>query len=253
MALPLAVQLYTLRDDMATDFEGTIRKVADIGYAGVETAGMFGAGVKEAAALFSDLGLKVAGAHSPLPLGDKKNEVLDTMGTLGCKKVICPWMDPSRFASADAIKAACDDLNAASEVAQANGLTLLYHNHWFEYETVEGKPAYKYMLEYLSPSVGLEIDTYWVKVGGCDPAAVIEEIGGRAPLLHIKDGPAVNREDPMVAAGDGAMDWDGIFAAAAGSAAEWAIVELDRSATDMLQAVSRSYAYLTGKGFAHGR
>lgn len=253
MALPIALQLYTLRDAIADDFAGTIRKVAEIGFAGVETAGAFGSGVKDAAALFSELGLKVAGAHSPLPVGDKKNEVLDTLGALGCKKVVCPWLDPSRFATQDAIKAVCDDLNAAGEVAAENGLTLLYHNHWFEYETVDGQPAYKYLLECLSPSVGFEIDTYWVKVGGCDPAAVIQEIGSRAPLVHIKDGPAVKIEDSMVAAGDGAMDWDGIFGALEGSAAEWAIVELDRCETDMLQAVARSYAYLTGKGFAHGR
>ncbi|MEO8606521.1 MAG: sugar phosphate isomerase/epimerase [Chloroflexota bacterium] len=254
MALPIAIQLYTVRDAMAADFVGTIQKIADFGYAGVEGAGVVYQHTppKEAAKLFKDLGLTVMGAHETLPLGDDKNAVLDRMGIMETKKLICPWRPPEKFKSVDSIKAICEELNAADVVARENGLSLLYHNHWFEYETLDGKPVNQIMQENLAPTVGLEIDTYWVKVGGQNPAQVVKDAGSRAPLLHIKDGPASSIEANMVAVGDGVMDWDAIIGAGQGST-EWLIVELDRCSTDMLEAVGKSYTYLTGKGFARGR
>lgn len=250
MTAPIAIQLYSLRDTWAGGrFADVMRQVADMGYVGVETFGAVP--TAEAALLFRELGLEVVAAHSDLPLGEKKNAVLDTMAALKCKRVVCPWMPPEEFQSRDSIRRVCDKLNDADAVCRANGLTLLYHNHWFEPQPVDGKPAYQLMQEYLNPTVQFEIDTYWVKVGGLDPAAVVKELGSRAPLLHIKDGPG-DRNQAMVAVGDGYMDWSSLFAAA-DSTMEWAIVELDRCDTDMLQAVRNSYTYLTGKGYARGR
>lgn len=254
MALPISVQLYSVRDAMAADFAGTIKKIADFGYVGVEAAGVIYQHTppKEAVKVFKDLGLKVSGAHETLPLGDDKNAVLDRMATLETTNLICPWRPPESFKTVDSIKKLADDLNAADVVARENGLSLLYHNHWFEYYTVDGKPANEIFLEYLAPTVGLEIDTYWVKVGGQDPAQVVKKAGSRAPLLHIKDGPADSIEANMVAVGDGVLDWNAIIGAGQGST-EWLIVELDRCSTDMLEAIGKSYTYLTGKGFARGR
>jgi len=248
---PIALQLYTLRDSLAQDYAGVIRKVAALGYVGVETAGFTGTTPQAAAALFGELGLQVSSAHSPLPLGEKKNEVLDTLKTIGASNLICAYFPPEEFSSEDSIKKVCDQLNAADEVARANDLTLFYHNHWWEYRYhVNGEPAYKTMLAHLSPTVKFEIDTYWVKTGGQEPAAIIQELGSRAPLLHIKDG-STDESQPMVAVGDGQMNWEPIVAAA--GQVDWFIVELDRCATDMLEAVARSYTYLTQKGYAHGR
>jgi sugar phosphate isomerase/epimerase len=254
MALPIGLQLYTLREAMAKDFVGVINKVAEFGYAGVEGAGVVyeHTSPKDAAKLFKDLGLTVFAAHEALPLGDNKNAVLDRMATLESKRLVCPWRPPEQFKSVDSIKAVCDELNSADVVARENGLTLLYHNHWFEYETVDGKPANEIMLQYLAPTIQLEVDTYWVKVGGQDPAKVVKDLGSRAPLLHIKDGPADSIEGSMTAVGEGTLDWDAIIGAGQGST-EWLVVELDRCATDMLEAVGKSYTYLTQKGFAHGR
>ena len=239
---------------MAGDFTGTIQKIADFGYAGVEGAGVIfeHTSPKDAAKLFKDLGLTVVSAHEKLPLGDDKNAVLDRMATLETTRLVCPWRPPESFKTVDGIKAVCDELNAADAVARENGLSLSYHNHWFEYHILDGKPVSQIMLENLAPTVGLEIDTYWVKVGGQDPVQVVKDVGSRAPLLHIKDGPADSIEANMTAVGDGVMDWDAIIGAGQGST-EWLIVELDRCSTDMLEAVGKSYTYLTGKGFARGR
>ncbi|MCC6891790.1 MAG: sugar phosphate isomerase/epimerase [Anaerolineae bacterium] len=250
MSAPIAVQLYSLRDELAKDFDGTIRKVADMGYAGVETAGFNGSTLEAATKLFAELGLKVSSAHGPLPLGDDQNKVLDTMAALGAKYVVLPFLPAEDFSTADRIKANCERINEADAIARANGLTLLYHNHWWEFrQQVDGKPAFETMVAHLAPSVGFEIDTYWTQTGGSDVVAVLNKLGASVPLLHIKDGPA-DENQPMVAVGGGVMDWATIMPA---SHAEWLIVELDRCATDMVEAVAKSYTFLTSKGYAHGR
>lgn len=250
MTTPIALQLYTLRDRLTQDFEGTIRTIADIGFIGVETANLFGGSPAAAARLFGDLGLTVTGAHSPPPLGDKKQEVIDTMGALNCKRLVVASLPPEKFKSLDGIKSICETLNEGAAVAKANGFQLGYHNHWFEYEPLEDRIPVDVMLEYLDPDVFFEVDVYWVQTAGQDPAQVVRRLGTRAPLLHIKDGPC-QIDAPMTALGEGVVDLPGVIAAGAGST-EWLVVELDRCATDMLEAVRKSYQYLIGKGLVHG-
>jgi sugar phosphate isomerase/epimerase len=250
MKTPIALQLYTLRDLLAQDFEGTIRKVADLGYIGVETANMFGASPASAAKLFNQLGLTVTSAHSPPPLGDKKQEVIDTMGALNCRRLVIAWQPPEKYKSLDGIKSICDSLNEGAAVARKHGFTLGYHNHWFEYELLDGRIPTDVMLEHLDPDVFLEVDVYWVQTAGQNPAEVVRRLGSRAPLLHIKDGPC-QIDAPMTALGEGVVDIPSVVGAGTGSV-EWLIVELDRCATDMMEAVQKSYRYLIGKGLAHG-
>ena len=250
MTTPIALQLYTLRDRLTEDFEGTIRSVADMGYIGVETANMFGDSPASAARLFDELGLTVMGAHSPLPLGDEKQEVLNTLGALDCKRLVVAWQPPEKYKSLDGIKSICDTLNEGAAVAKANDLSLGYHNHWFEYQLVEDRIPVDVMLEHLDPDVFFEVDVYWVQTAGQDPMQVVRRLGSRAPLLHIKDGPCT-MEAPMTALGEGVVDIPGVVAAGAAST-EWLVVELDRCDTDMTEAVRKSYKYLVGKGLAHG-
>jgi len=251
MSAPIALQLYSLREMLNAGYAAGVRKVAEIGFAGVETAGFPGTTPQAAAQLFRELGLTVCSAHSQLPLGDKQAEVLDTMAALGCTRLVCPWKPPELFASLDGIRQVCDELNAADAGARAHGLTLSYHNHWAECARVDGRRAYEIMLDYLAPDILFEIDTYWAKTAGVDPATMVRQLGTRAPLLHIKDGPCV-MDAPMTAVGDGAVDVPGVVAAGAG-ATEWLIVEIDRCATDMLEAVAKSYRYMVGEGLAHGK
>ena len=250
MTPPISLQLYTLRDLLAQDFEGAIRKVADMGFVGVETANMFGGSPASAARLFGELGLTVSGAHSPLPLGDQKQEVLDTLGALDCGRLIVAWQPPEKYKSLDGIKSICDTLNEGAAVARAHGLQVGYHNHWFEYQPVENRIPVDVMLEHLDPDVFFEVDVYWVQTAGLDPAEVVRRLGARAPLLHVKDGPC-QLEAPMTALGEGVVDLPNVVAAGAGTT-EWLVVELDQCATDMLEAVRKSYRYLIEKGLGRG-
>jgi sugar phosphate isomerase/epimerase len=106
-------------------------------------------------------------------------------------------------------------------------------------------------LEHLDAAVLFEVDVYWVQTAGLDPVAVIKELGPRVRLLHVKDGPAV-KDEPMVAVGDGVLDIPAIIEAGQDNT-EWLIVELDKSDSDIMAAVLKSYDYLVGSGLAYGK
>jgi sugar phosphate isomerase/epimerase len=251
VSAPLALQLYSVRQMLSRDFAGVIRRIAEIGYAGVEPIFVLpGTTLQAAGQLFHELGLAVPSAHMPLPVGTDKQAVIDAMGTLGCPRLIS-GKGPESFASLDAIRQACDLFNKAQVAAAEQGWQFGIHNHWWEFEKVEGRPVYQVMLERLDPRIFFEIDTYWVQTAGYDPAKVVREFASRAPLLHIKDGPAV-RGRPHTAVGDGVIDVPAIIEAS-GPTAEWLVVELDNCAGDMMTAVERSYHYLVRGGWAHGR
>lgn len=245
----LGLQLYTLREQLVSDYAGVMRQVAEAGYAGVEPAGFPGSSLQEAAALYRDLGLTVCSAHTPLPVGDDREPVLEQMRTLGATRIVS-GRRPEQFKDLASIRESCSLFNEAAANAAAVGMTFHIHNHWWEFGMLEGRRVHEIMLEHLDPAVGFEIDVYWVQTSGCDPASVIRRIGKRAPLLHIKDGPCAQGE-PMVAVGQGRVDMQAVAEAA--SEAEWFIVELDRCATDMIVAVRASASYLVEKGWVNGR
>lgn len=242
MSSQIAVQLYSVRSELDRDYAGIIDRIAAFGFAGVEFAGCpFGLSFEQCYKIVKDAGLVVPSAHVPMPSGPNRNLIFDNAKMLGCKYLVTgKWIDD--FKTADAIKKSCDDFNFAAAEAAKHGLKLAIHNHWAEFESVDGVPAYKIMLKHLSPEVLFELDTYWVKIGGQDPAAVLAELGSRAPLIHIKDGSGVPGNFNMKAAGQGVMDFKPIFAQAKN--AEWLISELDGCETDMLQAIKESYDYI---------
>ncbi len=248
---PVAVQLYSLREALAQDLEGTIRSVADIGYVGVEPYGGMPGELDDVASLFRELDLQVCSSHVPYPDDDNKEAVLAAAEAFGLERICIAFMPPAEFETVDSIKRTCERLNQAGAFAGAHGLSLGYHNHWWEFKQLNGCATLELMLEELDDDVFLQIDTYWAQVGGLDAVEVVERVGARAPLIHLKDG-SLDKDDDMTAVGGGKMDVPGIIQATA-ETAEWHIVELDRCATDMLGAVRDSYAYLTTNGLARGK
>jgi sugar phosphate isomerase/epimerase len=251
MAAPIALQLYSVRESLSQDFAGTIRKVAEIGYAGVETAGFPGTTPSEAGHLFRELGLQVPGAHSPLPIDDDRGGVIAAMEAIGCNRIISGGIGADHYKTLDLIKRACEKFNAAAEAAHAHGMTFGIHNHWWEMGQVEGRWAFDVLEEELDPKVFFELDTYWIQAAGVHAAEFVAKYGNRAPLLHIKDGPVVLGQ-PHVAVGDGAMNIPAVIKAGQ-QTTEWLVVELDSCASDMMTAVERSYQYLVKEGLGHGR
>jgi sugar phosphate isomerase/epimerase len=265
----ITVQLYSVRDLASADYEGTIRKIAAMGYGCVEPAGFPGSSPEKAAKLFKELGLKAPTCHCGLPIGDKKNEIIETALLLGHRYIItgCPPKFRENFASADSIKATAELYCEAAANAAKHGLQVGYHNHDWDLIDVDGKPGYKIFLENTPDTVLWEADIFWVAKAGRDPVSFIKEIGVRGKALHFKDG-IIRAEDtfkeaetasgkvmvgssfPFRPAGAGQVDL--IAASKVASQAEYIAVELDQYEGDMLKAVEQSYTYLTQNKIARG-
>lgn len=255
----IALQLYTVRNQIKNNIADTLHKVADIGFETVETAFWPETiSVKEAGKHLRDAGLKVCSAHVELPIGDKKSAMLEIAETFDCKRMIWHgWPEDKRYSSLEGTKQLIDIYNEANHFAKSNGLQFGLHNHWWEFRNkVDGRYVYQVLLDSVEPDIFFEIDTYWVKVAGHDPAKIVGEFGKRAPLLHIKDGPAKwsdslpeDNPDPMVAVGKGTQNFPGIVNAANGNT-EWMVVEMDVTATDVFDAMRDSYNYLIKNGLA---
>lgn len=241
-AATIAVQLYSLREQLAADRRAALEAVAAIGYRAVEPYDVLTdpAGFKEIA---DELGLKVCSAHARA-VGDNQKEVFDGALALGADTVIVPFEDPATFESREKLAAFAEGLNAAAAAGAARGLRVGYHNHAFELtNTIDGKTALEVLAELTDDSVLLEVDTYWAQVGGQDVPALLRRLGDRVRFLHIKDG-QVDPAAPMLPVGKGVMPVHDIIAA--GESVEYRIVELDECATDMVDAVRESFEYLTG-------
>jgi sugar phosphate isomerase/epimerase len=240
----IALQLYTLREALTQDFPGTLQRIAAMGIRHVESAFWpEGMAVQTAARLIHEAGLSVMAAHIELPLGDQQGPVLEALAALGCTRAIWHgWPQSPAYSSLAGIERLAEQYNASNDLLRSHGYSFGLHNHWWEFEPVEGRYPHEVLLERIDPTIFFEVDTYWVKTAGRDPVQVVAELGDRAPLLHIKDGPAI-KGAAMVAAGDGSLNFPAILQAA--PMAEWLIIELDRCETDMVTAVERSFQYLT--------
>jgi sugar phosphate isomerase/epimerase len=249
MAKPVSIQLYSVREALKNDPWGTLEKIASFGYVGVEPCGVIGDSIDEMARHINDLGLKVNAVQTGTPVGGDANRLMDEAATLGTSHIVCPWYDAAQWKTVEGIEKIAEKMQQAVDSTAERGMTFGYHNHEFELAVVDGKPGLPRLAE-LVPGMKFTVDTYWVKVGGQDPVEIVKALGGQATILHIKDGPLV-KEEPMVAAGSGKMDFPPIVQAA--TAANWLVVELDRCGTDMLTAVEQSVKYLVEAGLGEAR
>ncbi len=239
--IPISLQMYTVRDDAAADFKGTLEKVAKIGYHGVELAGNGGLEANDLKALLNDLGLKISGAHEGLErLESEFGKVVEYHQALGTEFLIIPYLAEERRKNAEGWVKAAADMAEVGRRLKVEGLKLCYHNHSFEFQSFGGQ----YGLDILysnAPTDALqaELDTYWIKHGGEDPVAYINKYANRLPLVHVKDmEPGEGKAFAEV--GEGILDIKGIFAAAQAAGSKWMIVEQDTCKRPPLESVKIS-------------
>ncbi|MFJ2645359.1 sugar phosphate isomerase/epimerase family protein [Streptomyces sp. NPDC087420] len=252
MTAGIGVMMYTVLDQARSDLEGTLARLAGLGYLGIETYGLvehFGpARVRDAIAA---AGLTLTGAHTPFPAGPGAEALLDTNEELGADVLV--WsMEREEFDSPDAVRRGVERVNEAAERAAGRGMRIAYHNHFAEFsQEFAGRPAYDLLLELLDDRVLVELDAYWAQMGGADPADVLAGLGDRVRFVHVKDGPAVSYEhDVMVPIGEGGIDWARTLNTPSGL--RWHIVELERLHIDTFEALRRSYDHLVGHGLSRG-
>jgi sugar phosphate isomerase/epimerase len=246
--LGIGVQLYTLRDDMAADLEGTLRKVAELGYEGIEFAGYYDYDAAALKGLVDELGLKVIGSHVSLKniQADLQKEI-DYVKTLGGQYLICPHVALEDRDTADKWKQVFAIFEQAGSEAKKQGLQFLYHNHAFEFESeIDGQFVFDALYTATSSEhVKVEMDVCWVQFAGQDPLAYIAKYAGRLPLVHFKDF-TKDAEGSIVTLelGLGDVPLKDVITAATGAGAEWLIVEQDRCQKPPLTSVANSLNWI---------
>lgn len=268
--LPIGLQLYSVRNEMEKDFAGTLKKVAEMGYKGVEFAGLFGKSAEEIKALLEENGLAAVSAHVPLAeMLQDLDKVIETYRAIGCKYIAIPYVDEKYRPGTEDYPETLKKIEAIGKKCKENGLVLMYHNHDFEFVKIGEKYGIDVMYETVPAEyLQTELDTCWVNVGGENPADFISKYSGRTPVVHLKDFVMAGKEKPkklyaligidddeeqaseeafsFKPCGYGVQDMPAIIAASEKSGAEWLIVEQDnpdRGNTE-LTAVKKSIDYL---------
>jgi sugar phosphate isomerase/epimerase len=248
--LPVALQLYTVRDALAQDFAGTLRAVANIGYRSVELAGTGNLTAAELGGLLDELNLEVVGPHTALQqLSTDLEATLDYFGELGVPYVTCPYM-PEEYRAPETFDETCALLNRIGGACRDREMQFCYHNHAFEFENKVGSQTlFDALYDGTDPElVKGEVDVYWVKYSGHDPVDVVCARPGRFPLIHLKD--MTPGEPTFAEVGEGILDMQAIFEASESNGATWYIVEQDRCQRPTLESARLSFENLKRMGKA---
>ena len=242
------IQLYSLHEEAEKDFEGTLKRVADMGYTGVEFANFYGGlSASDLKKLMKNLSLEPLGSHITT---DEVEANLDYASDVGFKHIIDPWA--SLYKQEDAL-AYCEKLNKAGKLCKDRGMVFSYHNHAHEF--IKGKDGYllETMLANTDPAlVSFQLDVGWVVRAGVDASALLAKYPGRFKMIHVKEcsvaaNPEVDLEDKSwnVATGKGLINWQEICTAVAKSGAEAFIVEREFTyKDDRLKCVEEDCAFL---------
>ena len=246
----IGLELYTVRDALDKDFEGTLEKVAKIGYTEVEFAGYLGhitelnPPPKRAREILDAHGLSAPAAHVPYAVLSPEvwPKVLEAGAVLGHKYIVNPSIDREVLKQPDGWKRAAETFNRAGKESLAAGIQFAYHNHVEEFKpTADGKLPYDILLSESDPKlVKMEIDLGWAHEARVDPLAYFAKYPGRFPLVHVKD---FDKDDVMTEVGSGVIDWKSIFAKADLAGIKHYFVEHDNPAAPFMS-IEKSYQYL---------
>ncbi len=274
MALPVAVQVYSVRDSAEANLADTLRKIKEMGYDGVEFAGLYGYAPEYIKGLIDALELIPVSAHIPLDemIADP-DKTFAAYQTIGVKFAAVPYVTPERRPGAEKFEETIETIAKLGEIAKKYGITLLYHNHDFEFTKVDGE----YGLDILYKRVPkefleTELDTCWVNVGGEVPADYIAKYNGRTPVVHLKDffmsgklpkhlyaligiDEEEKEDEPSTfefrPVGHGMQDMPAILAAAEASGAKYVVVEQDEPSMGLsrMDSIKTSREYLKSIGW----
>jgi len=245
----IGVQLYTVRDLLAKDFEGTLREVAKIGYKEVEFA-VYLADVahltpppKRVREILDSLGLFAPSSHVPYSALSRETwpRVLEASAALGHSYIVNPAIDRDLAKRADGWKQAAETFNRAGRESSRSGIQLAYHNHTEEFMPVQGKLPYDILLSECDASlVKMEMDLGWAHVAKADPLEYFAKYPGRFPLVHVKD---FDKDGTMTEVGRGIIDWKAIFSKSEQAGIKHYFVEHDQPKAP-IESIRTSYAYL---------
>ena len=268
--LPVGLQIYTIRDYAERNFAAAMKAVKAMGYDFAELAGLYGHTPAEIKAALDDAGLKAISAHVPLAeLIEDTEKTIDNYIYIGVKSIAVPYLGEGQRPGDEGFDKLLAEIERIGKTAAAKGVTLLYHNHDFEFIKMANG---EFGLDYMYSTVGAdalqtELDTCWVKVAGECPVGYIKKYAGRCPVVHLKDfvgektegmyeliginkkAEAKKEAFAFRPVGHGVQDFPAILAAAVESGAEYVVVEQDRWDCESLEAARLSREYLKSIGW----
>lgn len=267
--LPVGVQVYSVRDDAAKDFKGTMQKLKDMGYDGVELAGLYTYTPEEIADILKEVGIPAISAHVPYDqLVADPEGTIKAYQTIGCKYIAFPYLQDELRPGTPAFPEVLKNMENICRIAKDLGMIMMYHNHDFEFIKMDTENGPMYGLDYMYETIPAELlqtelDTCWVNVAGENPSDYIRKYAGRCPVVHLKDFYKEGAPEGMYEligiekkekaagvfefrpVGNGLQDMPSILKAAEESGAAWVVVEQDRSVgRTPLEAVKMSIDYL---------
>ena len=239
MKQDVALQLYSLRNRVGSDFKAQLRQVAAIGYQGVEFAGLHNIPAEDMKSLLLELGLAPVGAHTPLEeLENSPDAVIAYHKSVGTKYIVIPYASFQQEGDVEKIVALTKKIGPKIRAA---GMRLLYHNHDHEFTVRFGeKTVLELLRDRTSPEeLGFELDVFWAVHAGFDPVAVMEQFGERCVLVHAKDMNSL-QDKKMTEVGTGVIDFEKILSQCTAMGHPWIIVEQDEIDMDEYESVKVS-------------
>lgn len=266
MDFPVAVQLYSVRNDMANDFRGVLEKVKAMGYDGVEFAGLFGKSAAEVKAMCDEIGLVPISAHVNFTDMMKDPKLLEVYAEIGCKFVVLPYLTPEYRPDGEKFGELVEGLKFLGAKAKELGMKIAYHNHDFEFAKINGEYALDILYKEVPADIlETQLDTCWINVGGENPADYIRKYADRVNILHLKDFVG-SRSENMYAligidenekkntkgkfefrpVGSGVQKFPEILEAAKESGTKWVVVEQDSPSMGLtpMECIYKSIEYL---------
>ena len=237
----IGLQLYSIKEECQKDFLGTLRRVAEIGYTGVEFAGYFDTSADELQSLLDEINLFPAGAHINIRLLENDlDNVIAYAKTIGCPAVICPSFRIDETNLAGTFNTIAELFNRVGQACDANGLQFQYHMHGHEFVPVGETTGMQMLLDKTDPDlVWFEPDTTWVEKAGVRVVQFIEEHGPRVSYIHLKDfTDRTSWHDTEIGAGQ--LDTPGVIAAANKFNLPWYIVEQEAYDMPMMESIGIS-------------
>lgn len=242
--VPVALQLYSVRENCKADFVKTLEDVAGAGYDGVEFAGYYEKDAKELKRILSGLNLKTAGSHLGLQFlqDDVIGGTIDYNLELGNDRIIIPHISKDLISTVDDCKKVADTFTGIHKKISAAGLSLGFHNHKIEFDDVGGQTAFDIIFKNTPDDFIMQIDIGWATVAGQEPEKIIKKYSGRANTVHVKE---YSPEDEAAWVGKGIIDWKSILSVCKEQGnTEWFIVEQEKFSIPAIESVTNSLNYL---------
>jgi len=238
-AIPIGLQIYSVRVDAEKDLAGTIAKVAKMGYEGVEFAGYYGHSAKDIRKMLDDNGLVCCGTHTAMETlaDDKLADTIAFNKTIGNKYLIVPWLKPDEANARQAWLTYAKRFNELAEKVRPHGMKVGYHNHAHDFAPVDGTTGWDLLASNTNKDVIMQFDTGNALSGGGDPMVYLKRYSGRATTIHIKEYSTTNKNALI---GEGDIKWGEIFRLCRAGGTKWYIVEEEKDAYPPLTAVDLS-------------